>query len=75
MLFKQKVHLKKINQYDVIESFHNRDFVDFLISFQPVKILKWTGIKNGESASFKFWFFGWKKWMLFIKIIKTRLIF
>ncbi|MFL2997128.1 MAG: hypothetical protein ACJZ1Q_00045 [Candidatus Neomarinimicrobiota bacterium] len=61
MLFKQKVHLKKINPFDVIESFHNRDFVDFLISFQPVKILKWTGIKNGESASFKFWFFGWKK--------------
>jgi hypothetical protein len=61
MLFKQKVHIKKINSHDVIESFHNIDFVNFLISLQPVKILKWTGIKNGESASFKFWFFGWKK--------------
>ena len=61
MLFKQKVYLKKTSSHDVIESFHKRAFVNFLISFQPVKIIKWTGIKNGESASFKFWFFGWKR--------------
>ena len=61
MPFKQKVHIKRTSPVDVIESFHRIDFVNFLISLQPVKIIKWTGIKNGESASFKFWFFGWKR--------------
>ncbi|MFL2982789.1 MAG: hypothetical protein ACJZ12_00175 [Candidatus Neomarinimicrobiota bacterium] len=60
MLYQQKVILKGIDIPIVIKSFHNRRFVDFLISMQPVKIKSWDGIENGKEAIFSFWFFGWK---------------
>ena len=40
----------------------------FLISFQPVKIIKWDGIENNLSAHLKFWLF---KWHTFIVIHKN----
>lgn len=58
--YKQKVYLKNVTPFEVIKSFHNYDFVKFLTAFQPVKINSWTGIDNNKSASFSFWFFGWK---------------
>tara|TARA_B110000438_G_scaffold292093_1_gene329928 strand:+ start:291 stop:737 length:447 start_codon:yes stop_codon:yes gene_type:complete len=61
MAFTQKVLLKKVSTSHVIKSFHEIKFVKFLISTQPVKILEWKGISNGDNASFKFWFFGWKR--------------
>tara|TARA_B100000700_G_C14676761_1_gene683445 strand:+ start:159 stop:605 length:447 start_codon:yes stop_codon:yes gene_type:complete len=60
-MFKQEILLKKINSSVVINSFHDENFVRFLIKFQPVKILKWNGINNGEKALFKFWLFGWRE--------------
>ena len=60
MLFEQKVILKGTDPVDVIKSFHDRKFVEFLITLQPVKILSWEGINNNMKASFSFWFFGWK---------------
>tara|TARA_B100001250_G_scaffold409200_1_gene433071 strand:- start:355 stop:822 length:468 start_codon:yes stop_codon:yes gene_type:complete len=60
-MFKQEVLIKEVLPSEVIESFHNKDFVTFLIKFQPVKIMAWDGIKSGKLAEFKFWFFGWKK--------------
>ena len=60
MLYHQKVKLKCVNISNVIKSFHNRKFVEFLISLQPVKINSWDGIENGMEASFSFWFFGWR---------------
>ena len=58
--YSQKVYLKDIPPFDVIKSFHKYDFVKFLTAFQPVKINSWTGIDQNKSASFSFWFFGWK---------------
>ena len=60
MLYQQKVILKDIKTSDVIQSFHDKKFVDYLISYQPVKINSWNGIEKGKVASFSFWFFGWK---------------
>lgn len=60
MTFKQKVILNNIEPLDVIRSFHNHSFVEFLISGQPVKINSWKGIDDNKSASFSFWFFGWR---------------
>tara|TARA_B100001142_G_C13865231_1_gene473834 strand:+ start:97 stop:540 length:444 start_codon:yes stop_codon:yes gene_type:complete len=60
MLYHQKVKLKGVNISNVIKSFHDRKFVEFLISLQPVKINSWDGIENGMEASFSFWFFGWR---------------
>ncbi|MBT5782873.1 hypothetical protein OAP42_00425 [Candidatus Marinimicrobia bacterium] len=61
MTFQQKVVLNNIQPLDVIRSFHNHNFVEFLISGQPVKINSWKGIDDNKKASFSFWFFGWRK--------------
>lgn len=61
MPFQQKVVLNNIQPIDVIRSFHDHSFVEFLISGQPVKINTWKGIDDNKKASFSFWFFGWKK--------------
>jgi len=73
-MFKQKVLIKKVLPAKVIESFHDKDFVSFLIKFQPVKIVVWNGIKNGKLAEFKFWFFGWKTMNVIHKnyVLKTN---
>ena len=60
MIFKQQVLLKNINPFDVIRSFHDLKFVEFLTAGQPVKMNFWEGIDNNKNASFSFWFFGWK---------------
>ncbi len=60
MVYNQQVILKDVKVSDVIQSFHDRKFVDFLTALQPVKILNWDGIESGKVASFSFWFFGWR---------------
>ena len=60
MVYEQQVILKDVKASDVIQSFHDRKFVDFLTALQPVKILNWDGIESGKVASFSFWFFGWR---------------
>jgi len=60
MLYEQKVVLKNVKVSNVINSFHNKSFVKFLILAQPVKIISWDGIEDGKVAIFKFWFFGWR---------------
>tara|TARA_B100000902_G_scaffold353499_1_gene364981 strand:+ start:272 stop:733 length:462 start_codon:yes stop_codon:yes gene_type:complete len=59
MLYKQTVILRKIDYVDVVSAFQNLEFVKFLIKWQPVKIVNWDGIYNGDIAHFKFWFFSW----------------
>ena len=61
MLFEQKVILKGTDPLDVVRSFHDRRFVEFLTAMQPVKIQSWIGINNNMKASFSFWFFGWRQ--------------
>ena len=60
-MFKQEVLIKNVPFKKVIESFHNKDFVRYLIKFQPVEMISWSGIKSGEKAEFRFWFFGWRE--------------
>tara|TARA_Y100001935_G_scaffold144308_1_gene119197 strand:- start:179 stop:628 length:450 start_codon:yes stop_codon:yes gene_type:complete len=60
MLYEQQVIIKNVKLSDVIRSFHDRKFVDFLTALQPVNILSWDGIESGKVASFSFWFFGWR---------------
>ena len=61
MFYRQKVKLKNIDFRKVTAAFHDFRFVKFLTYLQPVKIIKWTGIKDGDTAEFEVWFFGWKK--------------
>ena len=60
-MFKQEVLIKNVPFKKVIESFHDKDFVRYLIKFQPVKLISWSGIKSREKAEFRFWFFGWRE--------------
>ena len=60
-MFKQEVLIKNVPFKKVIESFHDKDFVRYLIKFQPVEMISWSGIKSGEKAKFRFWFFGWRE--------------
>ena len=59
MIYKQTVNIKDRNIEEVIDSFHRIDFIKFLISFQPVKIIKWDGIENDLIANLKFWLLKW----------------
>lgn len=60
-MYKQEVLIRNVPFKKVIESFHDRDFVRYLIKFQPVEMISWSGIKSGEKAEFRFWFFGWRE--------------
>ena len=61
MKYTQNVKIKDVDFEIVKQAFHSIKFVEFLVSFQPVKITSWAGITNGEIADFKLWFFGWKR--------------
>ena len=67
MVFEQKVLIKNIIPLDVIKSFHDHRFIEFLTFAQPVKIKNWSGIDNGKKAIFSFWFFGWRKFSVIHK--------
>ena len=56
MFFCQKVILKNISPIDVVKSFHNRNFIQFLTIMQPIKINSWKGIEDGMQADFHFGF-------------------
>ena len=45
-MFKQEVLIKNVPIKKVIESFHDKDFVKYLIKFQPVEMISWNGIKK-----------------------------
>ena len=48
MRYNQIVSLKNINFKIVSKSFREIKFVNFLISFQPVKIISWEGVENNK---------------------------
>tara|TARA_X000001036_G_scaffold430720_1_gene463873 strand:- start:404 stop:841 length:438 start_codon:yes stop_codon:yes gene_type:complete len=60
MEFYQEVKIKKNNFQNVINAFHDINFVRFLTYLQPIKIIIWEGIENNKLAFFKLWFLGWK---------------
>ena len=50
MSFQQQVLLKNIKPFDVMRSFHDLKFVEFLTAGQPVRINIWEGIDNNKKA-------------------------
>ena len=60
MNYNQTVTIKNINFKKVSTAFHSIKLVKFLINFQPVKIIEWSGIEDDKIAYFKLWLFGWK---------------
>lgn len=60
MNYNQTVTIKNINFKKVSTAFHCIKLVKFLINFQPVKIIEWSGIEDDKIAYFKLWLFGWK---------------
>ena len=59
MNFNQKVLIRNLDYFEAAFSFLNINFVKYLISWQPVKLIKWDGIATNDKAHFKFWFFKW----------------
>ena len=70
MIYNQTVNIKDKNIEEVIDSFHRIDFIKFLISFQPVKIIKWDGIENDLIANLKFWLLKWHSFKVIHKSYK-----
>ena len=71
MRYNQNVIIKNYDFNKVKESFHNIEIVKFLTRFQPVKIIHWSGITNGEKAHFKLWLLGWKNFKVEHKEYKS----
>ena len=67
MKYNQNVIIKNYDFNKVKESFHNIEIVKFLTRFQPVKIIHWSGITNGEKAHFKLWLLGWKNFKVDVR--------
>ncbi len=59
MKYNQEVSIKNSTLDEIKQNFQNPDFIKFLITGQPVKILKWEGIQNDMEAHFKVWLFKW----------------
>ena len=59
VVFVRDVSLKKAN-----ETFKDIKFLKYLIALQPVKVVRWDGTYDGAVAHMKFWFFGWKDFIV-----------
>tara|TARA_B100001250_G_scaffold249374_1_gene214357 strand:+ start:526 stop:981 length:456 start_codon:yes stop_codon:yes gene_type:complete len=60
MKYYQRTILSNLNLNFVINAFQDIRFVKYLTRFLPIRIVIWEGIKTGDVAYFKLWFFGWK---------------
>ena len=59
MKYTQNVILN--NDFSIVKnSFQDIKFLQYLIRWQPVKLISWDGIKNNDKAHLKIWFLGWK---------------
>ena len=70
MKYYQKVILKNISFKLVVSAFQDIALVEYLIKMQPVKLLKWDGIRTNDTAYFKLWFLGWKDFKVKHKLIE-----
>ena len=59
MKFYQEVKIRTSKFENIVESFHNINFVKFLTYLQPIRIIHWDGIEDNKTAFFKLWFLGW----------------
>jgi len=63
MIYKQVVAINSDFNF-VKSSFRELNFLKHLIKWQPVKLVRWDGIENGDIAHLKIWFFGWKDFIV-----------
>ena len=64
MRYKQSVLVKNVSLTEAKKVFNDITFLKYLISFQPVKVIQWDGTFDGAFAHMRFWFFGWKDFMV-----------
>ena len=64
MKYKQTVLIKKVSLDKANKTFNDIKFLKYLIALQPVKIIRWDGTFDGAKAHMKFWFFGWKDFVV-----------
>jgi len=64
MKYKQTVLIKKASLDQANKTFNDIKFLKYLIALQPVKIIRWDGTYDGAKAHMKFWFFGWKDFVV-----------
>ena len=63
MIYKQSVVINS-DFNSVKNSFSELTFLQYLIKLQPVKLVRWDGIKTGDIAHMKIWFLGWKDFIV-----------
>ena len=64
MNYKQTVIIKNVSLSQANKTFNDIKFLKYLITLQPVKIIRWDGTYDGAKAHMKFWFFGWKDFVV-----------
>ena len=64
MKYQQSIVVKNISMEDAKSAFNDINFLQHLIALQPVKVIKWDGTFDGAIAHMKFWFFGWKDFIV-----------
>ncbi|GIS54603.1 hypothetical protein Ct9H90mP29_16450 [bacterium] len=64
MKYQQSVVVKNISMEDAKSAFNDINFLQHLIALQPVKVIKWEGTFDGAIAHMRFWFFGWKDFIV-----------
>tara|TARA_B110000438_G_C15472667_1_gene503829 strand:+ start:202 stop:534 length:333 start_codon:yes stop_codon:yes gene_type:complete len=70
MIYEQIVKIKNRPFSFIKSKFRNINFIIFLIKYQPIKLIKWDGIENGNIAFFKIWFLGWQDFIVRHTLIK-----
>ena len=64
MKYKQSVKVKNVTIDNAKIAFNDIAFLKHLITLQPVRVIKWEGTFDGALAHMKFWFFGWRDFIV-----------
>jgi len=64
MRYRQEVFIRDVSLKKANETFKDIKFLKYLIALQPVKVIRWDGTYDGAVAHMKFWFFGWKDFIV-----------
>jgi ligand-binding SRPBCC domain-containing protein len=64
MRYKQTVLIRNVSLKNANETFNDIKFLKYLIALQPVKVIRWDGTYDGAIAHMRFWFFGWKDFIV-----------
>ena len=64
MKYQQSVIVKNVSINTARFVFNEIAFLEHLITLQPVRVVKWEGTFDGALAHMKFWFFGWRDFIV-----------